>query len=140
GGGTRGRGHLPAAEASAPGAARPDPVWSRRGCSLAPLAPAPAGLDLPADLLAALDPLFHLTLQAGRQAFEAGVTHTLDRRRVGVVLGNIALPTQKASELARAVLGPTFAEKVTGSPAHGQKAAPGTLLRQQAGVGALAYG
>src|ERR1022692_4239599 len=68
----------------------PDRVYSRRGCFLdsIPLDPA-----LPAEL----DSVFHLTLYAGRQAFGSGVTHTLDRRRVGVILGDIVLPTEKAS-------------------------------------------
>ncbi len=65
-----------------------------------------SGLDLPADLLAQLDPVFHLALHAGRQAFESGVTHGLDRRRVGVILGNIALPTERVSALARVLSGP----------------------------------
>ena len=53
--------------------------------------------------------MFHLTLEAGRQAFRAGVTARLDRRRVGVILGNIALPTEKVSLLSREYLGRTFA-------------------------------
>ena len=31
--------------------------------------------------------------------------HTLDRSRVGVILGNIVLPTEKVSTLAREILG-----------------------------------
>src|SRR6185437_13336410 len=44
-----------------------------------------------------------------------GVTHGLDRRRVGVILGNIALPTERVSMLARAYLGRTLAEQI-GTP------------------------
>ena len=66
------------------------------------------------ELLAGLDPVFHLTLYAGQQAFASGVTHALDRRRVGVILGNIVLPTEKASILARNYLGRTFEEKLLG--------------------------
>jgi acyl transferase domain-containing protein/3-hydroxymyristoyl/3-hydroxydecanoyl-(acyl carrier protein) dehydratase len=101
-------------EAFAPGVGLPDRVYSRRGCFVDPFPFDPAGLDIPAALAAQLDPLFHLTLEAGRQAFRAGVTAGLDRRRVGVVLGNIALPTEKVSALAQEYLGRTFAEKVTG--------------------------
>ena len=86
----------------------PDKVYCRRGYFLD---------DVPRDAsasLAGLDPVFHLTLFAGRQAFAAGATSGLDRRRVGVILGDIVLPTEKASILARNVLGRTFAEKVLG--------------------------
>ena len=59
--------------------------------------------------------MFHLTLHAGVQAWCAARTDDLDRSRVGIILGNIALPTEKASELARTILGRTFAEKLPGS-------------------------
>ncbi len=78
--------------------------------------------DLPADLLAQLDPVFHLALHAGRQAFASGVTRRLDRRRVGVILGNIALPTERVSALARAYLGRTFAEKIADPGGAGRRA------------------
>ncbi|HZY84853.1 MAG TPA: beta-ketoacyl synthase N-terminal-like domain-containing protein, partial [Gemmataceae bacterium] len=109
-----GRWLLDPAVAYDPAVAAPDHVYSRRGYFLDDFAVDVAGLDLPPDLLDQLDPVFHLALHAGRQAFASGVTRTLDRRRVGAILGNIALPTEKASALARAYLGRTFAEKVAG--------------------------
>jgi acyl transferase domain-containing protein/3-hydroxymyristoyl/3-hydroxydecanoyl-(acyl carrier protein) dehydratase len=109
-----GRWLLGPAAAYDPAVAAPDHVYSRRGYFLDDFAPDVSGLDLPPGLLAQLDPVFHLALHAGRQAFAAGVTRGLDRRRVGVILGNIALPTEKASALACAYLGRTFAEKVVG--------------------------
>src|SRR6185437_8419080 len=60
-------------------------------------------------------PVFHLALHAGRQAFASGVTDHLDRRRVCVILGNIALPTERVSALARSYLGRTLAEKIGSS-------------------------
>ncbi len=127
-----------------PTAAAPDRVYSRRGCFLDAIPIEGAGLDLPADLLAALDPLFHLTLYAGRQAFASCVAHRLDRRRVGVILGNIVLPTETASILARNFLGRTFAEKVLGEapPAEararwnrGAASLPAALLAKALGLG-----
>src|SRR4051812_36274675 len=59
-----GRWLLPPGEAYSPRVAEPDHVYSRRGCFLDPFA-SPDGLDLPPDLLAGLDPVFHLTLRAG---------------------------------------------------------------------------
>ena len=42
-------------------------------------------------------------------------THeSLDRRRVGVVLGNIALPTETSSRLARDLLGAVFEHRLRG--------------------------
>jgi acyl transferase domain-containing protein/3-hydroxymyristoyl/3-hydroxydecanoyl-(acyl carrier protein) dehydratase len=105
---------LDPAAAYDPRVAAPDSVYSRRGYFLDEFTPDVSGLDLPPGLLAQLDPVFHLALHAGRQAFATGVTTALDRRRVGVILGNIALPTEKASALARASLGRTFAEKAVG--------------------------
>lgn len=81
--------------------AAPDRVYSRHGCFLDPFRVQTEGLDLPPGLLDDLDPLFHLTLEAGRQAFQAANTTNLDRRRAGVILGNIVLPTEKASALAQ---------------------------------------
>ncbi|HLH29013.1 MAG TPA: polyketide synthase, partial [Acidimicrobiales bacterium] len=102
-------------EAVAPGSAVLDHVPTRRGYFVDPFRFDPTGLDLPEGLVDGLDPLFHLTLHAGVRAWRSARTGGLDRRRVGVILGNIALPTEKASELARSILGRTFAEKLPGS-------------------------
>ncbi|MHB1425895.1 MAG: beta-ketoacyl [acyl carrier protein] synthase domain-containing protein, partial [Gemmataceae bacterium] len=109
-----------------PAIARADRVYSLRGYFLDNIPLDPAGFDLPADLLAQLDPVFHLALYASRQAFAAGVTRNLDRRRVGVILGNITLPTEHVSELARAYLGSTFLEKLG---EHGESLGPLTRPR-----------
>lgn len=111
-----GRWLLDPADTYDPGIACPDRVYSLRGYFLYHIPQDFSGLDLPADLLAQLDPVFHLALHAGRQAFESAITKHLDRKRIGVILGNIALPTERVSELARAYLGRTFAEKM-GTPA-----------------------
>jgi acyl transferase domain-containing protein/3-hydroxymyristoyl/3-hydroxydecanoyl-(acyl carrier protein) dehydratase len=88
-----------------PAIARFDHVYSLRGCFL-------DHIPLEDGELAELDPVFHLALYAGRQAFASGVTHGLDRRRIGVILGNIALPTERVSVLARAYLGRTLREQL----------------------------
>ncbi|RYZ52850.1 MAG: hypothetical protein EOP07_18855, partial [Proteobacteria bacterium] len=58
------------------------------------------GLAIDPDLLAKLDPLFHLGLAAAKDAFYASQTSALDRKRAGVILGNIALPTESSSQMA----------------------------------------
>jgi acyl transferase domain-containing protein/3-hydroxymyristoyl/3-hydroxydecanoyl-(acyl carrier protein) dehydratase len=89
-----------------------DKVYSVRGCFLDEIPLNPEGLELDPSLLAQLDPVFHLVLHVGRQAFADAVTAGLDRSRVGVILGNIALPTEKVSALARELLGRPFEEQV----------------------------
>jgi PfaB family protein len=110
-----GRWLLGPAEIVVPGAAVIDHVPTGRGYFVDPCRIDSSELDLPDGLLDGLDPLFHLTLYAGMQAWRSAQTAKLDPTRVGIILGNIALPTEKASELARYVLGRTFAEKLPGA-------------------------
>ncbi|MCX6130205.1 MAG: beta-ketoacyl synthase N-terminal-like domain-containing protein [Proteobacteria bacterium] len=58
------------------------------------------GLEIDAGLLANLDPLFHIALGAGRDAFFSCRHQHIDRQRCGVILGNIALPTESSAKLA----------------------------------------
>src|SRR5262245_46394215 len=86
----------------------PDRLYSKRGCFIEDFAPYLGGLDVDAAWLGKLDPIFHLALHASSQAWRDAVTTGLDRQRVGVVIGNIALPTAKASALAEEILGRTI--------------------------------
>jgi acyl transferase domain-containing protein/3-hydroxymyristoyl/3-hydroxydecanoyl-(acyl carrier protein) dehydratase len=86
----------------------PDSVYSTRGYFLDPFEPDLTGLAIPADLVAELDPLVHLVLDVGNRAWRSAKTDRLDRRKVGVVLGNICLPTEKSNALCREVLGGSF--------------------------------
>lgn len=95
-----------------PGAA--DKVYSIRACFIEDFKLDVAGLGLDPDSIARLDPMCHLLLHAGREAFSDAVTQNLDKRRVGVIIGNIALPTEKSTALALEILGPTFEEKIPG--------------------------
>ena len=128
---------------------QPDRCYSQRGCFIEGFQFDPGGLDLDPALIARLDPMFHLALHAGRQAWLDAVTSPLDCRRVGVVLGNIVLPTDKVSALAREILGRTFAEKVLGQPIPAATATeplnryvaglPGGLLAKGLGLGGGSY-
>ncbi|MFA7534977.1 MAG: beta-ketoacyl synthase N-terminal-like domain-containing protein [Desulfuromonadales bacterium] len=95
-----------------------DKVYSQKACFIEEdLKSLPLdGLAIDPQFLNGLDPLFHLLLHAGRQAFLDGVTAPLDRARVGVIIGNLALPSETSSALARDWLGRTFAEKLLGAP------------------------
>ncbi|HKB04182.1 MAG TPA: beta-ketoacyl synthase N-terminal-like domain-containing protein, partial [Gemmataceae bacterium] len=87
-----------------PGA--PDRVPTIRGYYLPPFAGDVTGMDLAAWPLADLDPVFHLALHIGNAAWRSAVTDCVDQARCGVVLGNIALPTEKTNAITLEVLGP----------------------------------
>jgi acyl transferase domain-containing protein len=109
---TPGRWLLSIEDAFDPRIAQPDKVYSKRGCFVERFQFEPDGLDIDRALLDQLDPVFHLALHAGRQAWRDATTKNLNRRRVGVILGNIVLPTEHSSTLAREYLGKTFEEEV----------------------------
>ena len=111
-----GRWLVPAEVAYSPEVGAADHVYSRRGCFIDALPPLTdlSGLAIDPGLLSGLDPLFHLLLHAGKRAFDDGVTEPLDRSRVGVIIGNLALPSEASALLARQWLGRTFAEKLLG--------------------------
>ena len=109
-----GRWLFPLDEVFDPRTAAPDKVNSRRACFIRGFALDPAGLDLDPGFLAGLDPMFHLGLHAGRDALRSADLRGTDPGRIGVVFGNIALPTDGASRLALELLGRTLEEKVLG--------------------------
>ncbi|MBW1704958.1 MAG: acyltransferase domain-containing protein, partial [Deltaproteobacteria bacterium] len=111
-----GRWLLSAEDAYNSGKGAADKVYSTRGCFVEGFSPELISeeLDISRALIEELDPMFHLALYAGHQAFRDAVTEDLDLSRVGVIIGNIALPTDKSSALAREYLGRTFEEKVLG--------------------------
>ena len=91
-----------------------DKVNSIRGCFLDSLELDPTGLDLDKDILAKLDPMFHILLHAGRQAWQDVNHDNLNKQRIGVIIGNIVLPTDSSSALADETLGPVFESQLLG--------------------------
>ncbi|MCE9567578.1 MAG: type I polyketide synthase [Planctomycetes bacterium] len=96
---------LPPDRCTDPRIANPDTVYSTRGYYLDQFLPDLTDLDLDLALVAQLDPLFHLVLDTGNRAWREARTDKIDRSRVGVVLGNICLPTDGSSDLCREILG-----------------------------------
>ncbi len=88
--------------------AQSDRVHSRRACFVRDFTPDLEGIDLPSTLVESLDPMAHLALHAGRQAWHDAVTDPVDPTRVGVMLGNIVLPTGSASAMADWIVGRRF--------------------------------
>jgi PfaB family protein len=111
-----GRWHIPVEAAYHPEVGKADHVYSRHGCfieeipSLTTLSGLAPGFEAPNGL----DPLFHLLIHAGKRAFDDGITESLDRSRIGVIIGNLALPSETSAQLARQLLGRTFEEKLLG--------------------------
>lgn len=132
-----GRWVLPPESCADPRIAHPDTVYSTRGYYLDPFDPELSDLDLNPALVAELDPLFHLVLDVGNRAWRGANTDLVDRSRVGVILGNICLPTDKSSDLCREILG----EKV-GLPESRNAGPVNALNRYVAGLpaGLLARG
>ena len=88
--------------------AQPDRVHSRRACFVRDFELDLQGIDLPSELVESLDPMVHFALHAGRQAWCDSMTDSVDPARVGVMLGNIVLPTSSASAMADWILGRRF--------------------------------
>ncbi len=125
---------LDSARAHDPEIGRADKVYSTRGCFIEDFHLDLRNLDLDPDVVAALDPLFHLALHAGRQAVtDAGLSED-SRERVGVIIGNIALPTDSSSKIAREILGQTFDEIADSRIASGEPGHTHPLNRYVAGL------
>ncbi|HIJ95566.1 MAG TPA: type I polyketide synthase [Desulfuromonadales bacterium] len=121
-----GRWMVPADSVFDPEPGKADCVYSRRGCFIDRLPSAATLPDLSIDpaLLDGLDPLFHLLIHAGKRAFDDGVTAPLDRSRVGIIIGNLALPTETSALLTRNGLGRTFEEQLLGSASPSSPISP----------------
>ena len=143
-----GRWRLDPADAYDPGVAVPDHVYSTRGCFIDGFHFDPTGLDLDPALAGRLDPVFQLSLHAARAAWRDAQTDQLDLDRVGVVFGNLVLPTETASDLAEVVLGQAFG-KAVGFDWHGPDdfeplnarpaGSPAGVVAQGLGLGGGAY-
>ncbi len=96
-----------------------------------------------------LDPLFGLTLAVGREAYASCRNADLDLRRVGLILGNLALPTTASSQLAQELVGAAFLERAHGlapldalgvAPANAAVAGlPTLLLARKLGLGGTCF-
>jgi len=109
-----GRWILPPAEAFDPARPAADKVYCAKACLIDGFRLDFDGLELEAGFLSRLDPVFHLALHAARSAWRDARTEGLDRSRVGVIIGNIVLPTDSASAWSRELLLPVLCERLLG--------------------------
>ena len=91
---------------------QPDKAYSKRCSLITDFKFDPAGIDIDPNLLAALDPLYHIVLHVGKEAITMIPETSLNRRRTGVILAAIALPTDATSEITTQILGHAFEGKV----------------------------
>ncbi|ALC17400.1 3-hydroxyacyl-ACP dehydratase [Desulfuromonas soudanensis] len=119
-----------------PAVGAPDKVSSKKGCFIDEegMGALPAGMAISPALLASLDPMVRLLLVAGGRAWDDGATAAVDRARVGVILGNLALPSEKSSDLARELLGFSFEEALLGKALEPERPATDPLNRYVAGL------
>jgi acyl transferase domain-containing protein/3-hydroxymyristoyl/3-hydroxydecanoyl-(acyl carrier protein) dehydratase len=143
-----GRWSMEPARAYDPRVAVPDKVHSIRGGFAA--SPAIDGNEFAIEpaVLKRLDPVFRLALHVAHQAWRDVSTEPVDRSRVGVVFGNIVLPTETASGISRELLGQAIEEKL-GIPARPPveieplnafpAGLPAALIARAMGLGGAAY-
>ncbi|MEE4254072.1 MAG: beta-ketoacyl synthase N-terminal-like domain-containing protein [Desulfuromusa sp.] len=132
----KGRWLLPVDEIYDPQVGAADKIYSQKACFLDDeVDPSQIpGLDIDPDFLADLDPMFRLLLRVGQQTFNSANTEKIDRSRAGIIIGNLALPTEKSSALAREYLGRTFLEKLSDQPLTFSETPVASINRYVAGL------
>lgn len=79
---------------------QPDTASSRRAGLVSGFKFDPDGFLINKDMLSELDPLHHMVLHAGKEAISQCWCNQEIKKRTGVVLAAISLPTEKSSDLA----------------------------------------
>ena len=130
----RGRWTIEPGDAFDPRPGSPDHCYSTRGGFITEFTFDPEGLELEGIDVERLDPMFQLALHASRAAWRDARTEGLDRSRVGVIFGNIVLPTETTSAIARETLGRTLAERVLGRSVDADREPTDPLNRFAAGL------
>ncbi len=101
----------------------------------------PHGLDLDTDVAANLDPVHHLVLTAGRTACQACYLPDDVKKRTGVILAAIALPTDTASAVSREILCKKKPRRFTAMDAlqTSMVAGPAAILARALGLAAGSF-
>ncbi|MDJ0785036.1 MAG: beta-ketoacyl synthase N-terminal-like domain-containing protein, partial [Desulfosarcinaceae bacterium] len=86
----------------------PDKAIGATACLIADEVRQLGGFPFPPELLKQLDPLYHYTLQASREALTPLSLGGVDPKRSGVILAAIALPTDASSRLTRHLFNPSI--------------------------------
>ncbi|MBF0258615.1 MAG: hypothetical protein HQK62_07225 [Desulfamplus sp.] len=120
---------------------RPDTACSRKAGLVTGFEFDPDGFLIDKNILNELDPMHHMVLHAGREALSQCFCDQDIKKRAGVVLASIALPTQKSSELAWQIIMEGKRPQHSGSLLSGKDAlaagmlsVPGALLARSMGL------
>lgn len=143
-----GRWPLDPARAFDPRVGQPDHVYTTRGGFIADEPPDLDGLNVDPALVARLDPVFRLALRAAGEAWRSARTEALDRSRVGIVFGNIVLPTETTSSLTRQTIGREIEAALGAAPSESDEeeprnafpaGLPAELVAKALGLGGVAF-
>ena len=126
-----------------------DKVNSRRACLIQDFKFNPDGFNVDEDLLNRLDPMYQILLHAGRDAWADARTELINKERVGVIIGNIVLPTESASQFSDEIFKFLFEKQLKAESTNQPETTealnryvaglPGGLLAKALGLGAGAY-
>ncbi|MFI5350249.1 MAG: beta-ketoacyl synthase N-terminal-like domain-containing protein [Elusimicrobiota bacterium] len=108
-----GRWPIDARTAFDPAKGAADKVYSLKACFVEDFSFDPGGLALDRGWALSLDPAFHFALHAARAAV-IDAKLPADRERAGIVIGQLALPTDGSSSWARDLLRPGFERDALG--------------------------
>ncbi len=111
-----GRWVIPPEIAYNPGQGLADRVYSKKACVVSDFIFDPAGLALNSEWALSLDPAFHFALHSAREALAQVKLSLADKARMGVVMGQIVLPTDAAAAWSRELLLPAFERDALGLP------------------------
>lgn len=97
------------------------------------------GFHINADQLDQLDMMFQILLHVGRDAWCSIVNDNIDLKRVGVIMGNIVLPTEQSSKFSDAYWLPLLTAHLSPSLSeyYQQQPAPHSWNRHVAGLPAM---
>jgi PfaB family protein len=126
-----------------------DKVCSRRACLIQGFEFNPEGFNVDTDLLSRLDPMYQILLHAGRDAWADAKTDSINKERVGIIIGNIVLPTESSSRFSDEQFKELYEAQLLTNPAKQTDSTeslnryvaglPGGLLAKALGLGAGAY-
>jgi len=132
----KGRWLRPVDELYDPRPATADKIVSKKACFVQHFELDRAGIGLGEEFLKNLDPVCHFALHAARDAVRSADLRGTDPGRIGVVFGNIALPTDGSSALAAE----TFEHRPLKTPLNRfVTGLPAGLVARALGLGGGAY-
>ena len=121
-----GRWALPVEQAYNPEKGVADKVYSKRACFVDhdDIHLDYSRINIKPELVQQLDPVFQLLLHAGTQAYFDAATISQNPARIGVIAGNLALPTEATARLAQDYLGRTLSEQIVKRPVPASNISP----------------